>query len=182
MSAPVHSSYTLTATRLFASPLGPLRLKASNAGVTAISFSGDIPSHTGPAQAQLHLEILVRELTQFFAGTRTTFTVPLDLLGTDFQKSVWNRLLEIPHGRTCSYADVARAIGKPDAVRAVGLANGANPVAIVVPCHRVIGANGKLVGYGGELWRKQWLLQHESNQNRGNGLFAAERPSANISH
>ncbi len=140
MSLPVSvDSSTLTAARLFASPVGPLRLKASGLGVCSIAFSGDVKPSAPSGAAAAHLDHLVRELEQYFAGALSTFSVPLDLEGTDFQRAVWGRLLEIPLGRTCSYADVARAIGNPAAVRAVGLANGCNPVAIVVPCHRVIG-------------------------------------------
>jgi methylated-DNA-[protein]-cysteine S-methyltransferase len=179
MSSPPQSPSHFAA-RLFASPLGPLRLKATTSGISSISFSGDIPRHTAPADAAAHLDHLTRELAQYFAGSLTRFAVPLDLQGTDFQKLVWSRLLEIPFGRTCSYSDVARAIGNPDAVRAVGLANGSNPVALVVPCHRVIGASGKLVGYGGELWRKQWLLQHESKQSPELNLFSVDRPAVRV--
>ena len=104
----------------------------------------------------------VRELRAYFAGRLKKFTLPLDLRGTPFQKSVWEALLAIPYGETRSYSDIAQAVGKPAAVRAVGLANGANPVSIVVPCHRVIGKSGDLVGYGGGLERKRALLELEA--------------------
>jgi len=104
----------------------------------------------------------VRELDAYFAGALQGFTIPVDLRGTPFQKAVWEALLKIPYGETRSYSDIARAIGKPAAVRAVGLANGANPVSIIVPCHRVIGKSGDLVGYGGGLERKRALLELES--------------------
>jgi O-6-methylguanine DNA methyltransferase len=102
-----------------------------------------------------------QELDQYFAGSPNPFTIPLDMQGTPFQMSVWHALLEIPRGETRSYADIARAIGKPAAVRAVGLANSANHLAIIVPCHRVIGADGRLTGYGGGIDNKRWLLEHE---------------------
>lgn len=175
MSLTVHGQTgSPVASRLFASPLGPLRLKASPRGLCSLSFSGDLV--TGPAQADAvaHLDHACRELERYFAGSLLSFTVPLDLKGTEFQLAVWRRLTEIPFGRTCSYGDVARAIGNSEAVRAVGLANGCNHVAIVVPCHRVIGANGTLVGYGGELWRKEWLLRHEKKNQRPEGLFAEQ--------
>ncbi len=92
---------------------------------------------------------------------RTTFDLPLDLRGTDFQKQVWTQLLTVPYGRTVSYQLIADAIGNPKAVRAVGAANGQNPISVIVPCHRIIGSDGQLVGYGGGLWRKEWLLKHE---------------------
>jgi AraC family transcriptional regulator of adaptative response/methylated-DNA-[protein]-cysteine methyltransferase len=108
-----------------------------------------------------HVERLRGELGEYFGGTRQRFEVPLDLGGTAFQRRVWSRLVEIPFGETVSYAEVGKDVGKPNAVRAVGQANGRNPVAIVVPCHRVVRADGSLWGYGGGLWRKRWLLQHE---------------------
>ena len=103
----------------------------------------------------------VDQLERYFAGEHLQFTCPLDLHGTPFQLKVWNALTRIPYGETRSYAGVAREIGHPDAVRAVGAANGANPVAIIVPCHRVIGSNGSLTGYGGGLPTKAWLLALE---------------------
>jgi methylated-DNA-[protein]-cysteine S-methyltransferase len=101
------------------------------------------------------------ELAAYFGGRLRRFGVPLDLAGTAFQQRVWSRLREIPFGDTVSYARIAREVGRRDAVRAVGHANGRNPVAIVVPCHRVVGTDGSLCGYGGGLWRKRWLLEHE---------------------
>lgn len=101
------------------------------------------------------------QLTEYFAGTRTVFDLPLNPLGTAFQKSVWAELVKIPYGQTLSYGELARRIGNPKASRAVGLANGKNPLSIVVPCHRVIGASGKLTGYGGGLARKEALLALE---------------------
>jgi methylated-DNA-[protein]-cysteine S-methyltransferase len=102
-----------------------------------------------------------QQLTAYFAGTLTKFDLPLQRQGTTFQQGVWEVLKTIPYGTTMSYGELARQIGQPSASRAVGLANGRNPVSIVVPCHRVIGANGKLTGYGGGIERKQWLLNHE---------------------
>jgi methylated-DNA-[protein]-cysteine S-methyltransferase len=107
------------------------------------------------------LAAVVDQLEAYFAGSRETFDVPLDLQGTDFQRRVWAGLLEIPYGETMSYGELARRVARPGASRAVGLANGRNPVAIIVPCHRVIGADGTLTGYGGGLDRKVWLLDHE---------------------
>lgn len=107
---------------------------------------------------------LEKELAEYFSGNRKEFTVSLHLIGTDFQCEVWNELLRIPYGTTRSYKKQAMAINKLDAIRAVAGANGLNKIAIVVPCHRVIGANGSLTGYGGGLWRKKWLLDLESGQ------------------
>jgi len=112
------------------------------------------------------IDQIEREMAEYFAGTRGTFDTPLAPLGTPFTKSVWAALRDIPVAVTCSYADVANAIGRPTATRAVARANGANPIAIVVPCHRVIGSDGSLTGYGGGLWRKRWLIDHEANLAR----------------
>lgn len=112
----------------------------------------------------------VSELDEYFAGKRRQFTFPLDLRGTDFQIACWRALLAIPYGETRSYADIARAVGKPNAFRAVGMANNRNPIAIVVPCHRVIASNGTLCGYGGGLEVKRKLLQLEGALS---GMLAA---------
>ncbi len=103
-----------------------------------------------------------RQLREYFDGERRSFALPLAARGTDFQRRVWSELSEIPHGRTRSYGEIAEAIGQPTASRAVGAANGRNPISIVVPCHRVIGASGALTGYGGGMDRKRWLLNHEA--------------------
>jgi methylated-DNA-[protein]-cysteine S-methyltransferase len=102
-----------------------------------------------------------QQLTDYFAGSLTEFNLPVQVQGTIFQQRVWEALSTIPYGTTMSYGEVAQQIGKPNASRAVGLANGQNPVSIIVPCHRVVGASGKLTGYGGGIERKQWLLNHE---------------------
>jgi methylated-DNA-[protein]-cysteine S-methyltransferase len=107
---------------------------------------------------------LVCQLGEYFAGKRETFDVPMSMKGTPFQLAVWNELTRIPYGHTISYAELAFRIGKPSAVRAVGAANGANPIPVIVPCHRVIGANGSLTGYGGGIERKQWLLALEGRR------------------
>ena len=109
----------------------------------------------------LLLKKCCKQLDEYFSGKRKTFDVPLDAKGTKFQKQVWRELQKIPFGKTLSYGDIAKKIKNPKASRAVGGANNKNPIAIVVPCHRVIGANGKLVGYAGGLHRKAWLLKHE---------------------
>jgi AraC family transcriptional regulator of adaptative response/methylated-DNA-[protein]-cysteine methyltransferase len=107
------------------------------------------------------IERVTAQLGAYYAGTRRNFDVPVRLVGSDFERSVWSALLEIPFGETRSYAEVAATVGRPSAVRAVGRANGMNAVAIVVPCHRVVGSDGRLVGYGGGLWRKERLLELE---------------------
>ncbi len=117
---------------------------------------------TGSEISPLHQAI--EEMQQYLAGELTQFTCPLDLYGTIFQREVWNALLHIPYGETRTYQEIARVIGHPQAVRAVGAANGANPIALIIPCHRVIGSNGSLTGYGGGLPLKAWLLAHEKQR------------------
>lgn len=107
------------------------------------------------------LNRVAAQLQEYFAGTRTTFDLPLEPSGTDFQLSVWELLRKIPYGVTTSYGELARRLGDPKASRAVGAANGANPIPIIVPCHRVVGSKGELTGFGGGLDRKRWLLEHE---------------------
>lgn len=149
-----------TASTIFESPVGPLFLEATEAGVTRVEFcDGDLPKVS--AGRNRHLDQLKAELTEYFAGERTTFGVAFDYSGTEFQREVWGELCRIPFGDTWSYADLAKAVGRPLGSRAVGQANGRNHVAIVIPCHRIINAGGKLGGYGGGLWRKEWLLEHE---------------------
>jgi methylated-DNA-[protein]-cysteine S-methyltransferase len=138
-----------------------LRLTAGAAGIRAIEFSPFAESGATHDAANPLLAEVARQLRAYFAGQLRHFELPLDLAGTEFQRRVWLELTRIPYGETRTYQEMARAIGTPKAVRAVGAANGANPVAIVVPCHRVIGASGKLVGYGGGLPLKRRLLTLE---------------------
>ena len=162
---------------MFISPVGPLFLAASGHGLVALEFDARLPGQQTirPNPRDLRAEgkgvrfeesasalrDYVRELDEYFAGTRREFNFALDLRGTDFQRACWQALLAIPYGETRTYADIARAIGKQQAFRAVGMANNRNPVAIVVPCHRVIASNGTLCGYGGGLDIKRQLLQLE---------------------
>jgi O-6-methylguanine DNA methyltransferase len=142
------------------SPIGPLLLAASERGLVALEFGrGRIPAEW--VKSEEKIAPFARQLEEYFAGRRRQFDLPLDLRGTDFQQRCWRALLKIPYGETRSYADIARAIGNPAAVRAVGLANGQNPIAIIVPCHRVIGSDGSLTGYGGGLEVKRKLLELE---------------------
>ncbi|HJP96963.1 MAG TPA: methylated-DNA--[protein]-cysteine S-methyltransferase [Rhodanobacteraceae bacterium] len=145
-------------------PIGPLLLVGDGGGLVWIGLPRDgaaqaAPPDAEPGKAKLHPA--AREFEEYFAGTRQQFDVPLHPSGTPFQLEVWGALLAIPYGETVSYADIARRIRRPRAVRAVGAANGANPLSIIVPCHRVIGSHGDLVGYGGGLPIKRWLLAHE---------------------
>jgi methylated-DNA-[protein]-cysteine S-methyltransferase len=138
-----------------------LRLVASDCGIRAIEFTSTKPVDGHRQDANPFLREAASQLRAYFAGNLRRFQLPLDMSGTEFQKRVWRELAKIRYGETRSYAQIAAAIGTPKAVRAVGAANGANPVAIVVPCHRVIGSGGKLTGYGGGLPLKKRLLELE---------------------
>ena len=148
-----------------ASPLGLLTVLASDNGVHAIAYEGDRTEQakTNLPRAVNHpiINAADEQLAMYFDGMLQVFDLPLDLRGTDFQKRVWKLLLEIPFGETRTYGDIARALGNTGASQAVGAANGKNPVAIVVPCHRVIGASGHLTGYAGGMDKKRFLLTHE---------------------
>ncbi|WP_442113055.1 methylated-DNA--[protein]-cysteine S-methyltransferase [Pseudomonas sp. NUPR-001] len=145
------------------SPLGPLLLAGDQQGLHLLHMDAaqpwELPQSWMPAGNQL--DAVARQLEEYFAGEREVFDVRLAPLGTPFQQEVWQALQRIPYGTTCSYRDLAEHIGRPRAVRAVGTANGANPIAIIVPCHRVIGSNGTLTGYAGGVERKQMLLELE---------------------
>ncbi len=149
----------------FPSPIGELLITASDSGLTGVWFPGTgevaAPPDDGRGPASAVLARTCEQLAEYFAGRRTTFDIPLDPLGTAFQRRVWDALRAIPYGATLSYSDLARRLGDVRATRAVGAANGRNPIPIIVPCHRVVGANGALTGFGGGLDRKRWLLEHE---------------------
>ncbi len=159
--------------RWMESPVGPLVAAATTEGVCLLEFADRraLESQLVTLRKRIgcsivpggneHLDLLADELAHYFDGKLTRFTAPLVISGTPFQKSVWNRLLEIPYGETLSYEALARDVSRPGAQRAVGTANGANRIAIVIPCHRVVRKSGQLGGYGGGLWRKQHLLDHE---------------------
>ena len=151
------------ATRIIASPVGELVILASEVGVTGLYFGHRIERAGLPTDdpSKVSLNAAQKQLGEYFSGKRRSFDLPLDPHGTDFQQSVWAQLRQIPFGETASYGDLAGRLGKPGAMRAVGLANGANPISIIVPCHRVIGADGSLTGFGGGLDIKRRLLEHE---------------------
>lgn len=153
-----------------ASPVGPLFLGASTKGLVRLEFEDRVlkinPDMTQLRESKSALAPYFRELNEYFAGERREFSFPLDLRGTEFQLACWRALLEIPYGETRSYRDIAQAIGHPHAYRAVGMSNNRNPVAIVVPCHRVIASSGSLCGYGGGLDIKRKLLDLEQEQVR----------------
>jgi methylated-DNA-[protein]-cysteine S-methyltransferase len=157
--------------RLIPSPIGTLTLVASDTGLVAILWQNDrprrvvLPATTEDPTHPILLET-ERQLSEYFSGQRDTFTVSLDMRGTPFQKEVWNLLQSIPYGSTMTYGEIARHLNRPTATRAVGAANGRNPVSIIVPCHRVIGSTGKLTGFAGGLEAKAHLLNLEG-ANKG---------------
>ena len=185
----MHSRLTI-ASETIETPIGPLSVHACRKGIVAIDFvRSDFPRAAGEPlvrrfsrsrrelprppslderrAAQEHLRRATEQLEEYFVGTRSLFDLPLSIEGTEFEETVWRALLEIPHGGTRTYAEIARSVGRgPGAARAVGAAVGKNPLPIVVPCHRVVGTNGALTGFGGGLDSKRWLLEHESGQRR----------------
>lgn len=180
---------------LDSTPVGRLLLAADESGIRYLHFDGGqeltrhpLPPRSGPdhkgerwAPDTGELDYAVQQLSEWFDGQRTQFDLPLAPQGTEFQLRVWTALQEIPWGKTMTYGELARQIGQPSASRAVGLANGRNPISIIIPCHRVIGSNGRLVGYGGGLERKQILLQIEdswpTDAGRQSVLFDTHAPA-----
>lgn len=162
------------ATAYYHSPIGIIAIKTTGFLLNAVLF---VNSWKGPTLAEddIHTdapisrtaEDCIGQLQAYFAGKLWVFDIPFEQPGTDFQQKVWNRLLDIPYGRTISYMDLSKRIGDVKAIRAVGTTNGKNSISIIVPCHRVIGSNGALTGYGGDLWRKKWLLDHENKWANG---------------
>ena len=142
------------------SPIGLIEVGGTPEGITSMVFVEERRPEVLPNGV---VDAALEQLGQYLAGVRRAFDLPLVQRGTDFQRQVWQQLRTLPYGKTSSYQEIAQAIGKPRAVRAVGAANGRNPISIVVPCHRVIGSDGSLTGYGGGLWRKEWLLRHEGS-------------------
>jgi len=142
------------------SPIGIIKIEYSEKGISKLIFI-DKAEGEGLRADDKDMPITT-QIDEYFNGSRKIFDLPLDLQGTDFQKRVWLELLKIPYGKTISYKELSLKLGDVKAIRAVGAANGANPVSIIVPCHRVIGSDGSLTGYAGGLWRKKWLLEFES--------------------
>lgn len=153
----------------YQSRIGLLEIVGTDAGLNSIIFIERVEGeeYANPATILPIVAACVRQLDGYFRGDLREFSLQLSPEGTDFQKSVWEQLVDIPYGNTVSYLDIAKSLNNEQAVRAVGAANGQNPISIVVPCHRVIGSDGKLIGYGGGLWRKQWLLNHERQHSSG---------------
>lgn len=161
-------------TTYYESPVGLLEIKADDEAVHAILFVNawkgpklDSVDITNSTTQNIPIQQCITQLQEYFEGNRKIFDFPFSQDGTDFQLKVWNALLDIPFGKTISYLELSKRIGDTKAIRAVGTTNGKNQLSIVVPCHRVIGSNGTLVGYGGDLWRKKWLLDHEGKYGNG---------------
>ncbi|MBK9730116.1 MAG: methylated-DNA--[protein]-cysteine S-methyltransferase [Chitinophagaceae bacterium] len=147
------------------SPVGCLLLEADESAVTKVHFMDE--SHETASPEFPILKQCIVELDEYFSGMREVFSVPLKAMGTGFQEKVWAQLLTIPFAKTISYAQLAVQLGDLKSIRAAGTANGKNPLAIIIPCHRVIGSDGSLTGYGGGLWRKKWLLDFERKRKQG---------------
>jgi methylated-DNA-[protein]-cysteine S-methyltransferase len=158
----------------YQSPIGVLEIRSAADAITHILFANswkgstidedkiDFDEPVSPV-----IKMCAGQLTEYFNGERKEFTFPVTHSGTAFQQTVWKELKNIPYGRTISYLELSKRIGNTKAIRAVGTANGNNTISIVAPCHRVIGSNGDLIGYGGDLWRKKWLLEHEGKFANG---------------
>ena len=151
-------------TSYYSSPLGQLKLQCNDTHVKEVLFVEEANETTGDHSL---LRLCAKQLDEYFNGKRKDFDLPLQQDGTEFQAKVWDLLCKIPYGKTISYNDLAKQYGDLKAIRAVASANGKNNLAIIVPCHRVIGSNQSLTGYAGGLWRKKWLLEHESKHYHG---------------
>lgn len=152
----------------FKSPIGTVKITGNQDGIDSLVFVDETIETS--KKVPIHLKNCLLQLEEYFKGIRKDFSLKLSPNGTDFQNSVWEELKRIPFGKTRSYMEQTKALGNLKAIRAVASANGKNPISIIIPCHRVIGSDGSLTGYGGGLWRKKWLLEHE-NPSRQTALF-----------
>jgi methylated-DNA-[protein]-cysteine S-methyltransferase len=150
---------------VYHSPLGPIQVQGSEEHITAVLFAEEAMLKENDRHPLL--QTCISQLDEYFSGQRKAFTLPLGQTGTPFQQKVWDLLSQIPFGKTISYHQLASQYGDLKAIRAVASANGKNNLAIIIPCHRVIGSNRSLTGYAGGLWRKKWLLEHESKFHAG---------------
>ena len=147
----------------YKSPLGPIEIVGGQDNILALHFVEEMRNEDG--EMTFCVKECMKQLDEYFMGERHKFFLNLQPVGTEFQKSVWRQLETIPYGKTRSYGAIAESLGKPNASRAVGSANGKNPIAIIIPCHRVIGSDGSLTGYGGGIWRKRWLIGFERGEH-----------------
>ena len=155
-----------TSKAYYKSPLGPIEIVATQDSILSLDFVDK--ALTANVDLPFCLKTCLKQIDEYFNGKRKEFLLKLNPQGTSFQKLIWQQLEKIPFGEVISYGEIASIIGKPNACRAVGSANGKNPIAIIIPCHRVIGSDGRLTGYGGGLWRKEWLIKHEKGQQPDN--------------
>ncbi len=147
-------------TTYYKTPIGTAKITGNASGITAVTLTDEVfDTNTKTPE---YLQNCVQQLDEYFSAQRKSFDVKLNPAGTTFQKQVWNELTKIPYGKTITYLAQAKKMGNPKAIRAIASANGKNPIWILIPCHRVIGSNGEMVGYAGGLWRKKWLLEHEN--------------------
>ncbi len=168
LSLIIQSQFEMT-TACYQSPIGLVKIQASQDAITSVILC-DVQEDTPEPQMEI-LKNCIRQLDEYFNGQRTVFDLPVRQDGTDFQQSVWSALVDIPFGKTVSYADIAQTLGNPQSVRAVGAANGKNKIWVIVPCHRVIGSDGSLTGYAGGIECKKWLLEHEAKVAKKLGLI-----------
>jgi methylated-DNA-[protein]-cysteine S-methyltransferase len=152
----------------YKSPLGSIKITATRDSILTLDFVEKC--RPGDDDLPLCMKQCVKQIDEYFAGRRKAFSLSLAPQGTEFQRLIWRQLEKIPFGSVVSYSEIAAIIGKPNAFRAVGSANGKNPISIIIPCHRVVGSNGSLTGYGGGLWRKEWLLAHERGESADNKI------------
>lgn len=152
----------------YESPIGLLKIGGTDHYISEVSFidNNEQIAHGEPGLSDM-IHYCTEQLIEYFTGRRKVFNLPIHQEGTDFQQKVWSQLLAVPFGKTASYLDMAKKLGDAKAVRAIAAANGKNQIAIIVPCHRIIGSDKSLVGYSGGMWRKKWLLQHEFRINNG---------------
>lgn len=153
-------------TTYYKSPIGILEIKGDKNGIQSVLFVDDNVSIPKENSTLKELTECVVQLEEYFLGTRKEFTLDLNIRATPFQEKVWRELLKVPFGSSRTYLEQSKKLGDPKAIRAVGTANGKNPISIIVPCHRIIGSNGSLTGYAGGIWRKKWLLEHESGSKQ----------------
>lgn len=154
MIASLHTAY-------YSSPIGLIEVKGNEDGIATLYFIDNKPVPSDKIHSSL--KECMYQLDEYFIGIRKEFGLKLNPEGTEFQKKVWKKLMDVPFGKTNSYLEISKKLGDANANRAVGTANGKNPISIIIPCHRIIGASGQLVGYSGGLWRKEWLLNHEKS-------------------
>jgi methylated-DNA-[protein]-cysteine S-methyltransferase len=163
-----------TSAAYYSSPIGTILINSKGNAIEEVLFINTLKGLKinddeidFDTEHSIVIKNCIRQLDEYFAGKRKNFVLSVAQCGTEFQKRVWNELLQIPYGKTISYHELSKRIGNVKAIRAVGTCNGSNKICIIVPCHRVIGSNGDLTGYGGDLWRKKWLLQHEAKYQYG---------------